>query len=533
MEFGLAVESNWILVLLKTAAALLGFILLLAGHRLPRLSGGLFWLLLSLGLVFPRLSRVNFLLALLVPLVLLFAWLWLQDRWPRLTMALAGLLPLPLLWFTFMYFSGSFDFRPLVALLGALIGAAAGALWPWALPALLAPLIGVALLGWAAPLALNFPLLAVPVLLAGLLQFIDLFRRRRRGQDASHSRRRDGEIFKEWSKWAAAVAGLWLLVVCAAPFAPAPDALHSQRLDSIAAPTIEFSPARIFYLSGRARPLSLLSARPVLSDHLFVLFLGRAQGRAIDARRMVKDPAEIARIRRACQVVALAMDGVPAMACPGVNEREIQEVILATFRRHGCPVPSFEPIVGSGANATLPHYSRNNAPLQKGFLVVDIGCMNQGYASDMTRTFPIGGTSTPAQQKLLDVAAAAKAAAESILTPGVTMRRLNGAARQVIARAGFAKYFTHGVGHCVGIDVHDPTPKVLAAGMVVTLEPGIYVPAGAPVDPDYWDLGVRIEDTYLVTDAGYEILTRPPGQASRSDSAFSLFRADSRRIVPD
>ena len=108
---------------------------------------------------------------------------------------------------------------------------------------------------------------------------------------------------------------------------------------------------------------------------------------------------------------------------------------------------------------------------------------------------------------------AAKAAAESILKPGVTMRQLNHAARQVIKQAGFGKYFTHGVGHGVGIDVHDPTPKILAVNMVITLEPGIYIPAGAKADPAYWDLGVRIEDTYRVTPDGYEILTTAPTEA--------------------
>ena len=104
---------------------------------------------------------------------------------------------------------------------------------------------------------------------------------------------------------------------------------------------------------------------------------------------------------------------------------------------------------------------------------------------------------------------AAKAAAERILKPGVTMRQLDAAARRVIDRAGFGEYFTHSVGHGVGIDVHDPTPRVLAADMVVTLEPGVYIPRGAGVDPAYWDLGVRIEDTYRVTADGYEVLTLP------------------------
>ena len=180
---------------------------------------------------------------------------------------------------------------------------------------------------------------------------------------------------------------------------------------------------------------------------------------------------------------------------------------------YGAPVPSFEPIVGSGANATLPHYSRNNGVLRRGFVVIDIGCMVNGYAADMTRTFPVGGVCSPAQRKLLDVVAAAKGAAERILKPGVTMRQLDDAARRVIKTAGFGKYFTHSVGHGVGIDVHDPTPETLAADMVITLEPGIYIPHGAGVDPAYWDLGVRIEDTYRVTRNGCEVMTMTPAQA--------------------
>ncbi|MBN2399824.1 MAG: aminopeptidase P family protein [Candidatus Aminicenantes bacterium] len=510
MAFGLAVESSWLLDLFKLATALLGVFLLVLGQRLPRFTNSLFWLLVSLGIALSRLAKTNYLLALLTAMILFTAWQWLHDRLPRLTMALACLLPLPLLWFSYVYFSGSFAFRPQLALLGALLGAVAGALWPRAMVALLAPVMGVALLAWTAPFTLTFSRLAVPVFLACLWQFYDLNRRRQRGQFHPPVRRSTVEILRVGRTWATAVAGVWLLLVFFAPSASADDAVHKHRLEILTAPTIEFSSARVFYLTGRARPLAMLAARHSILNRLAVLIMGRAQGRSIDQRRMVKDEDEIARLRRAGQVAALAMEKVPALARPGVNEEEIQEAILATFRSHGCPVPSFEPIVGSGANATLPHYSRNNARLQKGFLVVDIGCMNHGYASDMTRTFPIAGSCTPAQQKLLDLVTAAKAAAERILKPGVTMHQLNGAARNVIAKEGFGKYFNHGVGHGVGIDVHDPTPKVLAANMVITLEPGVYIPAGAKTDPAYWDLGVRIEDTYRVTADGYEILTLLP-----------------------
>jgi len=515
MAVGLMAESNWLIVLLKVAAALLGLSLFAFGHRLPRFSGGLFWLLAALGLVMSRLAKANYLLATLAAILLFYALLWLQNRLPRLTMALACLLPLPLLWFTYIYFSGSFNFRPMVALLGALLGAVAGALWPRAMLALLAPFLGIALLAWASPLALSFPLLAVPILPACAYQFFDLYRRRKRGQFASPSRRSASEIRCDWQKWAAALAGLWLLLALFAPSASAPDAVHNRRLAQLTAATIEFSSSRNFYLTGRAWPLALLAPRPSIFNRLAVLLSGRAQERAIDARRMVKDGDEIALMRRAGQVTALAMARVPALIRPGVNEQAIQEVILDAFCRYGAPVPSFKPIVGSGANATLPHHDRNDAVLQKGFVVVDIGCMVGGYAADMTRTFPVGGTCTPAQQKLLDVVAAAKGAAERILKPGVTMRQLDDAARQVIARAGFGRYFIHAVGHGVGIDVHDPTPKVLAENMVITLEPGIYIPHGAEVETAFWDLGVRIEDTYRVTTNGYEILTLSPPPAAK------------------
>jgi Xaa-Pro aminopeptidase len=513
MAFGLTVESGALFMLLKLATALLGLFLLGCGHRLPRFTGGLFWLLAAMGLALSRLAGTSYLLATVAALLLFFAFLWLLERLPRLPMAAASLLPLPLLWFAYIYFSGSFAFRPLVALLGALLGAMAGALWPRAMLAPLASVMGISLLAWALPVTLSFPMLAVPALLACALQLFDLHRLRARGRFNKPPRRPASAILKDWRKWAAAVAGVWLVLALFAPYAQAPDPIHGRRMALLTAATIEFSPERIFYLSGRGRPLALPAPRRSFFNRLELLISGRAQGRAIDKRRLVKEDDEIARIRRAGQVTALAMAQVPALARPGVGEREIQDAILAAFRRHGCPIPSFEPIVGSGAAATLPHYSRNNGVLQQGFVVVDIGCMDDGYAADMTRTFPVGGTCTPAQQKLLDVTAAAKGAAERILKPGVTMRQLDAAARRTIERAGFGRYFIHSVGHCVGINVHDPTPDVLAANMVVTLEPGIYIPHGADVDPAYWDLGVRIEDTYRVTADGYEILTLPPPPA--------------------
>jgi hypothetical protein len=277
MAIGLAVESSWLFVLLKVAAALLGLFLIGCGHRLPRFTGSLFWLLLSLGLALAQLAKTSYLLAMLAALLIFYAWLWLQNRLPRLTMALACLLPLPLLWFTYIYFSGSFAFRPMIALLGALIGAVAGALWPRAMLAPLASVMGISLLAWASPVTLSFPRLAIPAFLACAIQFYDLYRRR--GQFNLPPRRSAGEILQDWRRWAIAVTGLWLLLALFAPFASAPDAVHNRRLAVLTAPAIEFSPARNFYLSGRALPLALLAPRSSFYNRLTLLVAGRTTTR--------------------------------------------------------------------------------------------------------------------------------------------------------------------------------------------------------------------------------------------------------------
>ena len=511
MAIGLQAESSWILIAIQAAAGALAVCLLVFGHRRPRFTGGLFWLAAALGPAFALLAGWSYLLALLAALAALFALLGLQERLPRLAMAVVGLLPFPLLWFGFILHAGSFHFRPQIALLGALAGAACGAVWPWAMAAPLAVMLAAALLALAAPFAVPFPWLAALSLLACALQIIDLARRRR-GQAAPASEKRPpAALARAWRRWTTAAAASWLLLALLVPAGSAGDPIHRRRMAALDVPMLGLSPARNYYLTGRARPLALLAPRPSLLSRPVFLFAGRAQERTVDDLRLVKDAGEISRIRRACRVVALAMEEVPALARPGVGEREIEARILKAFRDHGAPRPSFAPIVASGANAVRPHYDRNDSRLAHGFLVVDIGCMADGYASDMTRSFAIGGACTPEQKRVLDAVLAAKAAAKRLLRPGVTVRRLNQAARQEIDRAGFGKYWLHGISHGVGIDVHDPTPATLRPNMVITIEPGIYIPAGAKIDRAYWDLGARVEDTYLVTAGGFEVLTRAAG----------------------
>jgi Xaa-Pro aminopeptidase len=128
----------------------------------------------------------------------------------------------------------------------------------------------------------------------------------------------------------------------------------------------------------------------------------------------------------------------------------------------------------------------------------------------MTRTFAVAGEFTAAERRLVDIVIAAGDSARAHLRAGARMRDLHARAKEVISAAGFKSFFTHFVGHHVGLNVHDPSSDTLAAGMVITIEPGIYIPAGAPVDSAYWNLGVRIEDTYIVTEDGYEEITHFP-----------------------
>ena len=153
----------------------------------------------------------------------------------------------------------------------------------------------------------------------------------------------------------------------------------------------------------------------------------------------------------------------------------------------------------------------NNAELKHGLVVIDIGCSVDGYASDMTRTFPVSGKLSAPERELVATVVAAGDAARAKLKPGVKQSELDAAARAVIEKAGFGPYFTHGLGHPVGLDVHDSWIRgSLKPGMVITIEPGIYVPAGSKVDKKYWDLGVRVEDSYLITKDGYDELTHYP-----------------------
>lgn len=230
----------------------------------------------------------------------------------------------------------------------------------------------------------------------------------------------------------------------------------------------------------------------------------------IAALRLIKDEDELRRLREAIRITAEAHKAGAIALGPGMWEYELEAEIEYTFRRLGAERVGFPSIVGSGPYSTILHYDRSRRQMEAGDLVVvDIGAEYGYYSADVTRTYPVSGTFTDRQRAIYDLVLATQQAAIDAVEPGVTVRDLTNIAREYMrANSGdlcgpqsCVAYFIHGLSHWLGMDVHDvgdyATP--LAPGMVLTIEPGIYIPDE--------ELGVRIEDDILVTATGHEILS--------------------------
>ena len=231
---------------------------------------------------------------------------------------------------------------------------------------------------------------------------------------------------------------------------------------------------------------------------------------ALARLRVVKDDEELARLRRAAEVSALGAAQGMRSAGPGLGEAEIQTVIEAEFHAGGAPETSFPSIVASGSNALELHYNENISTLTDGdLLLTDVGAEYAGYAGDVTRTYPISGAFTDRQRELYELVLSTQEAAIDSVRPGVTIEDLNRIAREHMAEHSgdlcgeetCEVFFIHGLSHHLGLDVHDPgLPNLpLAPGMVLTVEPGIYIPDE--------EIGIRIEDDVLVTPDGHEVLS--------------------------
>lgn len=250
--------------------------------------------------------------------------------------------------------------------------------------------------------------------------------------------------------------------------------------------------------------------------------------------RLRKGPEEVELMRKAATIAAEAHTRAMQISRPGMYEYELQAEIEYTFRKRGAMGPSYGSIVGSGDNACILHYVENDAQMKDGDLVlIDAGAEYQFYASDITRTFPVNGRFSPAQREVYEIVLQAELEAIAHVKPGhsfqsvhdravqvlteglVRLGILEGNVDELIASGAFRRFFMHKTSHWLGIDVHDVgSYKVkgewrgLEPGMVLTVEPGLYIPEGSEgVDPKYWGIGIRIEDDVLVTETGHEVLT--------------------------
>jgi Xaa-Pro aminopeptidase len=254
---------------------------------------------------------------------------------------------------------------------------------------------------------------------------------------------------------------------------------------------------------------------------------------AVDEMRLVKDASELAVMRRAAAISAGAHERAMRTTRPGRWEYEIEAELLYEFRRHGAQFPAYWPIVAGGAGACILHYRENNAQLAQGeLLLIDAGCELDGYAADITRTFPVGGRFTDAQREIYELVLAAQAAAIIAVSPGarwnaphdaavrvlaqgfVDLGLCHGDLDQVIESEDYKRFYMHRTGHWLGLDVHDVGDykragewRALEPGMVLTVEPGCYIRPAENVPQHYWNIGVRIEDDVAVSTSGCEVLT--------------------------
>jgi Xaa-Pro aminopeptidase len=272
----------------------------------------------------------------------------------------------------------------------------------------------------------------------------------------------------------------------------------------------------------------------------------------LDEMRVIKDAQELAVMRRAAQISAHAHLRTMRACRPGMREYELEAELLYEFRRQGAQAPAYGSIVAAGANACILHYPAGNTSVRDGDLIlIDAACELDGYASDITRTFPASGKFSGPQRELYDIVLAAQNAAIAatragarfdephdaavrVLAQGMRDTGLldgdqHGSVDDIIASGAYSRFYMHRTGHWLGMDVHDcgnyreldphapgagspeqtpPPARVLQPNMVLTIEPGLYVRAADDIPKRYWDIGIRIEDDAIVTASGCELMTR-------------------------
>jgi Xaa-Pro aminopeptidase len=260
----------------------------------------------------------------------------------------------------------------------------------------------------------------------------------------------------------------------------------------------------------------------------------------IEALRTIKSPGEIAFLRKAIELSLDAHFAAMRMMRPGVYEYQVAAKMVEVHAMGGSEAEGYAPIVGAGPNSTALHYDKLDRKIQDGDIVVlDVGAQYSGYSADITRTFPANGKFSVRQREIYDIVLGAQNAALAELKPGMTLCKtgdksvyktsfeyINSHGKDLHGKK-LGQYYIHGLGHNIGLDVHDPGAycKPLEPGMVVTMEPGIYIPEE--------NLGVRIEDDVLITDTGYELLSkRLPRDPAEIEKIMAGAAADRKKTKP-
>ncbi|WP_371324468.1 aminopeptidase P N-terminal domain-containing protein [Dechloromonas sp. ZY10] len=256
----------------------------------------------------------------------------------------------------------------------------------------------------------------------------------------------------------------------------------------------------------------------------------------LDAMRLVKDAAELGLMQRAADIASAGHARAMRACRPQMAEYELEAELTYEFRKRGADAHAYTPIVAGGANACVLHYVDNNKLLNDHTLVlIDAGCEVQGYAADITRTFPVNGRFSPAQKAVYEIVLAAQEAAFAATAPGrhfmeahdaavrvltqglVDLKLLTGDVDNLIEKGDFRRFYMHRTGHWLGLDVHDAGEykvgdewTVLCPGMTLTVEPGLYIRPGADIPPEFAGIGIRIEDDVRVTESGCDVYTTAP-----------------------
>ncbi len=320
----------------------------------------------------------------------------------------------------------------------------------------------------------------------------------------------------------------------------ADDAYTIERMDKVL-PGLMANRERLYYTMGR---------HPEFDERVMAWVNDvRNQGRTgvrppteivdldhiINEMRLFKSPAEIRTMRHAARISAQAHRRAMRACRPGLMEYQVEAEIMHEFQHAGSRAPAYPPIVGGGPNSCILHYTENNAKLRDGdLLLIDVGAEYECYASDITRTFPVSGRFTLAQRAVYDIVLEAQLAAIEQVRPGnswnapheaavrvltkglVKLGLLKGRTATLIKEQAYQAFYMHRTGHWLGMDVHDVGEykeherwRTLEPGMVLTVEPGLYIPARHKgVASKWWNIGIRIEDDVLVTRGGHDVLSR-------------------------